>query len=522
MLLARLWTVSLSASLLSLSGCGPQAGAEPAPGAAIDAGALLLDAGAPLLDAGAPAGTLDAGLPPAQGELAPFLPVADTSEGLTNVGADLAAVLEQGALRGACAAWRAAPSDRRKKLLCGKAMFFFEGFGTSGVPRPLITWLLTHFPTEVGPGFSKLGLIADPASADHLPLGMAPGAKLGSVDTLAFTCASCHFGRLPDGRFAVGAPNHDYDYGRMNLLISLLPQTQMPGWSDAAHDPAALAKLEPLRTMLANDLGKRLALFSGLAPLALGGTSAPPFSKENEGFYARWRTGTMDFFIQPLPFDDEVHTVSKISALWGIPSDAELAAQGIPSAMLGWTGGTASVANFLHSFVELGGGDPAPWPRSALEPLEAYLATLRAPAPPSPPAPADLAPGREAFRAHCLSCHAGPRGMGQRVYTFAEIGTDAAMQWWADGPDHDGAPLAPIVFPAGDRITNGIKSPRLNGLWAMKRFLHNGALDTLEQLLCLQQRPLVTAPAEGADGHTFGCQLPQGEREALVRYLRAH
>ncbi len=485
----------------------------------IDTGSA--DAGRDPSDAGVH-DVADAGLPRPTGELAPFLPVADTAEGLTNTGPDLAAVLEHGALSRACDGWRAAPGDRRKKLLCGKSMFFYEGFGTTGVPRPLITWLLTHFDSEVGPGFSRLGMVADPGSTERLPLGLAPGARLGTTETLAFTCASCHFGRLPDGRYAVGAPNHDFDYARMNLIIALLPQTQMPGWSDAAHDANALAKLEPLRTMLANDLGKRLALFSSLAPLALSGSAVPPFSKDNEGAYAQWRTGTMDFFIQPLPFDDHVVTVSKISALWGIPSSAELAAQGINGQMLGWTGGTASVANFLHSFVELGGGNPTHWPASALEPLDEYLASLRAPTAVPAPAPSELVAGEDSFRTNCLSCHGGPRGMGARVYSYAEIGTDAAMQWWADGPDHDGAPLPPIVFPPGDRITNGIKSPRLVGLWAMKRFLHNGSLDTLEQVLCLQPRPTVTTPALGTAGHSYGCQLQQSEREALVRYLRAH
>ncbi len=469
-------------------------------------------------DAGPTEPTMDAGAP---GELTPFLPVADTSEGLTNFGTDLSAVLERGALASACQASRADPNDRRKKLLCGKAMFFYEGFGTSGVPKPLIAWLLTHFRTEVGPGFSALGMVPDPNSRENLPLGLAPGAPLGSTQTLAFSCASCHFGRMPDGRYAVGAPNHDLDYGRLNLLIAVLPQTQTPGWSDAAHDAEALVKLEPLRTMLNNDLGKRLALLTAIAPLALS-TSAPAFSKENEGYYARWRKGTMDFFIQPLPFDDKVHTISKITALWGIPSASELTAHRIPDAMLGWTGGTSSVANFLHSFVELGGGNPSQWPRDALEPLELYLGTLRAPPPLAPPSPDGLAQGKGVYQANCLTCHDGPRGMGKRVFTYAEIGTDTAMQWWADGPDRDGRPLAPIVFPAGDRITNGIKSPRLVGLFGMSRFLHNGSLDTLEQLLCLQQRPGVVTTAFGSDGHTFGCNLPMSDREALLRYLRAH
>src|SRR5436190_10781287 len=84
----------------------------------------------------------------------PFTPQADGSEGLTNTSADLDAVLEHGALATACADYAADPGDRHARLLCGKAMFFDESFGTAGVPKPLLTWLIADFPDEVGAGFS--------------------------------------------------------------------------------------------------------------------------------------------------------------------------------------------------------------------------------------------------------------------------------------------------------------------------------------------------------------------------------
>src|SRR5690348_11202756 len=91
--------------------------------------------------------SLDSGtVPPGD----PFAPQPDTSEGLTNVSSDLEAVLEHGALATACSDYAAAPTDRKKRLLCGKAMFFYEGYGTVGVPTPLVDWLLANFPDEVG------------------------------------------------------------------------------------------------------------------------------------------------------------------------------------------------------------------------------------------------------------------------------------------------------------------------------------------------------------------------------------
>jgi hypothetical protein len=509
--------------------CGVTACSLPVPvdpgivdsGFAVEGG----DASVPTVaDAGLPDAGFDASVAAVDAgpfELRPFWAQPADPQALHDVDADLAVVLERGQLANACARSRAAPDDRQLLLLCGKAMFFYEGFGTTGVPKGLVTWLLQHFSSEVGPGFSRLGMVADPNSSEGLPLGLAPGAPLGTAPTLAFTCASCHFSKLPDGRYAAGAANHSLDYGRLNLSLTLLAQTQVPGWSDAAHDPGALAKIEPMKQQLAADLGKRLSLLAALGPLIVGGQSMlPPFSRASESAYAQWAPGTMDFFIEPLPFDDRVHTVSKISPLYGLPTETELADAGIASAMLGASGGTASLANFLHSFVDLGGGKVADWPKERLAPLEAYILTLRAPRPPASMAAGDTA-GRAVFAENCISCHQGPRGMGTRLFQFNEIGTDSALQWWADGPDHDGQPCCNLRFPSPDIVTNALKSPRLNGLWAYKRFLHNGSVESLEQLLCLQPRAGGLLPPLSSGGHLYGCGLPTTERQALLRYLRA-
>jgi hypothetical protein len=467
----------------------------------------------------AAAGSHDTG---GRGASNPFAPQPDTSEGLTNVSPDLGALLERGALKDACAAWQSEPTNRRAKLLCGKAMFFYEGFGTAGFPKSFVTWLISSFPDEVGPGFEKLGLIADPSSAERLPLGFAPGKPFGTakVETAAFTCASCHFARLPDGRYAVGAPNHGFRYGATNLMVSLLPSFAIPGADAGAHDPAALAVIRPLRDRMAQDPAINVALVAAALPLL--GSTPPTFSAENEHHYASWRTGTMDFFIQPLEFDDGVHTISKIPALWGIPDERELAREGLGSVMISWTGGTVSLLNFARSFVSLGGGDRVAWPDARFEPLLDYLTSLRAPLDPAPPPAPSIERGSALFASRgCLGCHDGPRGSGRKLYDYAEIGTDDALKRYTD-PDLDGTPCCGITFEPGDIVSHELKSPRLVGLWTMTRLLHNGALDSLEQLLCLEARPGTTETAYGSQGHTFGCDAPEEERRAIVDYLRAH
>jgi hypothetical protein len=227
----------------------------------------------------------------------------------------------------------------------------------------------------------------------------------------------------------------------------------------------------------------------------------------------------MDFLIAPLPLDDEVHTISKTLSLWGIPSADRERAAGLPHAMLGWTGGTRSLQAFLQGFVALGAGSAAAYPPEVLAPMVEYLSSLRAPRSRTPP-PSDLvARGERVFvSGGCRNCHDGPGGMGKRVFSFQEIGTDPALRDFGDR-DRNGKACCGLD---GLELTHGIKAPRLLGLWAFDRFLHDGALDSLEQLLCLDPRPATRELAYGAQGHEFGCDLPAPDRRAIVAYLEAH
>lgn len=453
----------------------------------------------------------------------PFIPQMDTSEGLTNVSDSLEDLLERGALLAACDLYRLNPSDRRQKLLCGKSMFFYEAFGTVGIPAPLFDFMGNRIP-EFAPAYEGLGMVRDPYSFQNRPLGVSDGRPLGLVPTVAFTCASCHFGQLPDGRYAVGAPNHQYEYGVQNLAVLMLPMSVMPDWDDAQHAPEALERLAPAIERLHNDDMLRGELFLNLLPLIGEINNVPTITADIERDYANWRSGTMDFLIAPLPADDEVMTVSKISALWGIPTPAERQAAGMHTAMLGWTGGTPSLAHFVEDFVRIGGGQPELWPSDKLEPLVEYIHSLRAPAPQGSVNHGMIAQGEAIFAQEgCHSCHGGPQGSGVKIYDFAEIGTDDLLMHWGDA-ELSGDYCCDLSGPDQLEPTFGVKSPRLVGLWGMSRFLHNGSLDSLEELLCLNgPRSTVDTPGYSTQGHTYGCDtLTDDQKRALITYLKAH
>ncbi len=454
----------------------------------------------------------------------PFALLPSDSAGLTNVSADLRAVLENGALPGACAAWEADRGDRRKKLLCGKQMYFYESFGTAGLPLAIVESLIENFP-EMGPGFGGVGMIEDPYSATHLPLGLStPSTATTAPASVALTCASCHFARLEDGRYAVGAPNHDYDYGLHILAVVLLPQLARTNPDLTVHHPAAIERIRPMFDRLQTDRRLRIRFLIDLLPLlsTVRNGMVPSLTIEDEGHYASWLPGTQDFAIAPVPVNDGVHTISKISALWSIPRIEEWTAYGLPHAMLGWVGEAPSMEQFVHDFVLLGQGAIGEWPDDRLEPLVEYVYSLRPPTVP-PQDRAQVARGAALFASEgCLECHDGPRGGGRRLYDYAEIGTDDALRQWMD-PDLDGEPCCNMPIRPGARLSHQVKSPRLLGLWSAKRFLHNGSVPSLEALLCVDgPRGTITAPAYGDAGHIYGCALPAGDKAALAAFLRSH
>jgi len=453
----------------------------------------------------------------------PFAAQPDTAEGLTNISADLAALMEGGTLDGACDAWEADPQNRQKKLRCGKWMFFYEGFDTLGPPAELYDFYAQNFPDTMGVGFSGYGLVPDPYSQTGRNLGMGKGAPMGDVEAVAFTCASCHFGQLPDGRYAVGAPNLDYDYGRHNLAMGILAQAAVPGWDAGNHNAEAIALIQPELDALANDWWRQMDFLLVLVGMANIETDMEmTMSHAAEGNYADWKTGTMDFLIEPLPLDDGVHTVHKILPLWGIPTEEEAAAHGMPGAMLSWTGGGTDLYQFLEGFILIGGGTLDDWPRERLAPLVEYIHSLQPPDNLSPPDATLAAAGEDLFHAEgCIDCHDGPRGSSRAVFSFEEVGTDGALQYFAD-PDQDGVPCCGLDEMAATELTHGVKAPRIAGGFWMERLLHNGAVESLEALLCLDGERTAGLPEPFSDaGHRYGCDLSSADREALVAFLRS-
>lgn len=508
--------------VLSLSGCG-SSGVPPTTSAAAPTEPPIESSNPATNPPTTPPTTPAA--PPAAYD--PFAPQPDTSEGLTNISANLNAILEHGTLPDACAAYEADPNNRKKMLLCGKYMFFYESYGTLGAPTALIEYLLDNYPEPnlIGPGFAAQGMILDPNSPNGYPLGLAPTRPINTgMQALAFTCASCHFTQLPDGRYAVGGGNLDYDYGGQILAISLFPLMAANPEERDTHDPVATARIQPLLDAYDANPQRQAALFAALAQILPFADGIPTLTQADENQYASWLPGTQDFAIAPLPLNDQVYTIHRIHNLWGLPDETETQQTGMTHAMLGWGASVFSLTNFALSFVELGGGEVDQWPAEKLQPLVEYIYSLRAPNNPNPPPAADIAAGKTLFTSQgCIDCHGAPRGASHHWISYAETGVDAAMDLWFDGEDNDDQLCCGIVQGVGDALTNGTKAPRLNGVWSTGKLLHNGSVNGLDDLFCLNgPRGNITRPGFGNGGHLYTCNgLSDADKQHLIAYLNS-
>lgn len=444
---------------------------------------------------------------------------------LVNQSSDLAAVLEHGTLGDACPAYRAQPDNRELLLKCGKYMFFYEGFNTPGVPLPLLTTLINNLPEHVGPGFSKLGFIADPYSTEQLPLGFGKTFSYGSVEARAFTCAACHFGQAEDGSYVVGLGNHRLDYGTTLLDMMIVPTVATGLEAADKYEAGVIARLQPTLDWIATH-DKAPALLADMITIGLGmSQSANPLSDirpDTPRLWTLWQPGVLDFFTSPFP-EDDFHIPIRIPSLWEIPTAQDVAELGLPHAMLSAAGGGDSLWSFMRGFIATSKGEVDDWDDDALRPIVEYIYSLQHPRN-SATLPRELvARGADVFAsAGCANCHNGKAYGGSRLFSFEEIGTDTTLRHFAD-PDLDGNLCCELQLLGASEVTHALKAPHLTGIWAHRVFLHNGSVASLEELLCYDGPRPAPSLEQGMrnSGHEFGCALATADKDALLAFLRS-
>lgn len=195
----------------------------------------------------------------------------------------------------------------------------------------------------------------------------------------------------------------------------------------------------------------------------------------------------------------------------------------------------------------------------------AWLSQLQPPAYPGDIDAGLAAEGEALFSARCTSCHGtysddpSAETYPNLLVAIEEVGTDPLLaESYLDQPEFLDWLQASWFASHDDAATfeaeAGYIAPPLDGVWATAPYLHNGSVPDLYTLLDSSQRPArwrrdfgdstydldrvgwpheavdaatdtdvydTTRPGYASSGHTYGDDLTDDERDALVEYLKS-
>jgi mono/diheme cytochrome c family protein len=202
--------------------------------------------------------------------------------------------------------------------------------------------------------------------------------------------------------------------------------------------------------------------------------------------------------------------------------------------------------------------------------IRAFIAGLEPPRYPFPIDQGLAARGETLFRAQCARCHGTYGGQWtypNRIVALDEVGTDRARfdgLSRAAGEHYNRSWFAQGLFGAYQaQATAGYQAPPLDGVWATAPYFHNGSVPTVYDVLNSKARPRcftrsfrtdvdaydpiklgwkvqsagprsptslssherrkiydTAQPGRGNGGHTFGDELDDDERMAIIEYLK--
>ena len=412
-------------------------------------------------------------------------------------------------------------------------------------------------------GYASMGLIFE--KGHDLPIGVSKRFRVG-FEQAGLNCALCHTGTYraspqSEPRIVLGMPAHGLDLQGFFAFVS-----------DCTLDP----RLTP-----DNVVGRIQEAGGGLGPLdrflyrsqVVPRTRAATLLQRSRvglllGDHAmQWGAGRVDTFnpykalqfnwrLQDLP-PGELIAASDFPSLWN-----QKPREGMD---LHWDGNNDSVDERNLS-ASLGAGvTPVTIDHPALQRVRDWIWTLPPPAYPFDVDQALAARGEEIYRAQCVSCHADarfrtgfvdPSWQVGRVVPIEQIGTDRG-RW--NSYTFTFASNQYSLYPDSRyrfthfRKTNGYANHPLDGIWLRAPYLHNGSVPTLRDLLePPESRPKTfyrgydvydpvkvgfrtdvaeepgrryfrfdtSRPGNGNGGHLYGVRLSDGDKKAVVEYMK--
>ena len=425
----------------------------------------------------------------------------------------------------------------------------------SGMPYWIFQVLPRVFPDKLpkpGIGYAAFGVNWE--QGQELPVGFSK-RRIG-FDRVANTCAACHvasYRSQPDETptLVVAGPNHRLDLeAYFRFLV------------DCARDPRFNADTLMAEIALSADMDwiDRLAYRYLIIPI----TKKTLLEREGQfqwlyrHDFPEWGRGRDDamnltkYFMIRWPMDDSFGPTD-MPSVWNLKKYQPDKGQRLNFA--GDSHDPYSV--IIDSALGVLGAKPKDKHDflAQVDWLADYLGNLPAPAYPFPIDAALAAQGKTLFDANCAACHASART--GTVVPLEEIGTDRGrIDTWNE---RAAVEANKVVKDMGIERVGLVEAPLtgyvaqfLDGIWLRAPYLHNGSVPTLADLLRPPaERPQtfwrgydVYDPAQvgfivqgaaaqqagtafdtrlrgnGNGGHAFGTALPDGDKTALLEYLK--
>lgn len=467
-------------------------------------------------------------------------------------------VLAALALAGAAGAWGAFFRVVPVRHAGAEAAYKYGTIGVepaAGVPYWIWVVLPRVFPEHLpGPGgYTSLGVVWE--EGEEVPVGFS---KL----TVGFprvgpNCAACHaatWRASAEGKRAVvaGGPTSTFD-----------PQAYLRFLAKCAEDPRFTAdNLMPEIEYLTKLSAAERALYrSVLIPQTRAAVLAEAARYRWAERNPAWGPGRIDPF-NPVKFGilrrpvDRTIGNSDMMPIWALDQR-----QGKP---LHWDGLNSSVREVVLSSALGDGASRASLDPHAMAELEDWLRGLKAPRNPFPVDAAKAAAGAPVYAERCASCHGTPGAWTGRLVPVAapdeaegadRIGTDRhRVEMWDAAAAEAYNRYASGYDWKFRTFTNqeSYVAPPLDALWIRGPFLHNGSVPTVWHLLRPDQRPerfyrgydvvdparvgfVWTVPEEDGrrhfvfdtrlpgnsnQGHAYGADLSEAQKDALLEYLK--
>ncbi|NBW82548.1 hypothetical protein EBR21_12415, partial [bacterium] len=375
-----------------------------------------------------------------------------------DVGSSLEEILEPARTRPACGNYWSMLDDadaprpvvdpvylREQEILCGKWMFLsWETSGKLPLPEILFNAIERSWPERVGAGFQKIGFLPNPTDPAGRPLGIARSTtRYTGMPSVNVTCAACHVGQLPDGRYAIGAPNTKLDLSTFNLMsyyplyAAMLDADRQKLLPPAQAFFAELERTERRRVVdgknridwsnLVFKYSKMLHMLN-IGPKGLPDVKFVAMPPERD--LLSWLNGRPGVFNPGAPMltiqREGVPNLS-IPQIWGITGFEEDFNAG-RAAPLGQTTKYASLEKFVSSALVYAYQDLSLVRPRNVRPLVAFLRQLQAPKQ-QQSAPAELVEaGRSVFNSNCAQCHDGAAGESTRLYSAETVGSPKGLE----------------------------------------------------------------------------------------------